>query len=424
MTQTATAAGREKIILVGLEHDGVSRWDLEDSMEELSQLADTAGAEVAGRVVQRLERPTAPFYIGRGKAEEVARDSKSKGAASVVFDDELSPAQSRNLEEAMGCKVIDRTQLILDIFASRARTREGRLQIELAQLQYLLPRLTRMWTHLSRQTGGIGTRGPGETQLEVDRRRVQDRIARLERDLAEVRKNRGVQREGRMRHNWPCASLVGYTNAGKSSLLNRLTGAGVPADDRLFETLDPTTRHIVLPNHQKVLLTDTVGFIRKLPHTLIESFKSTLEEVAFANLLLHVVDLSHPKHLEHIAAVDAVLAELGAQGKQTIMVFNKCDALPDPGLAGSQLARFPGSVAVSAGTGAGFAQLIEEIQVRLAAWRMRGRYRIPLSEPALLAEIHRVGHVLDIAYENDFAFVAAHIPPELAGRLSAHEAAP
>lgn len=424
MTQTATAAGRERIILVGLEHDGVSRWDLEDSMEELAQLADTAGAEVAGRVVQRLDRPTAPFYIGRGKAEEVARDSKSKGAASVVFDDELSPAQSRNLEEAMHCKVIDRTQLILDIFASRARTREGRLQIELAQLQYLLPRLTRMWTHLSRQTGGIGTRGPGETQLEVDRRRVQDRIARLERDLAEVRKNRGVQREGRMRHNWPCASLVGYTNAGKSSLLNRLNGAGVPADDRLFETLDPTTRHIVLPNHQKVLLTDTVGFIRKLPHTLIESFKSTLEEVSFANLLLHVVDLSHPRHLEHIAAVDAVLSELGAQGKQTIMVFNKCDALADPGLAESQLARFPGSVAVSARTGAGFGQLIEEIQVRLAAWRMRGRYRIPLSEPALLAEIHRVGHVLDIAYENDFALVTAHIPPELAGRLSPHEAAP
>jgi GTP-binding protein HflX len=415
------AAGREKIILVGLEREGVSRWDLEDSMEELVQLADTAGAEVVGRVVQRLERPTAPFYIGSGKALEVARDSRQKGATSVVFDDELTPAQSRNLEEATACKVIDRTQLILDIFASRARTREGRLQIELAQLQYLLPRLTRMWTHLSRQTGGIGTRGPGETQLEVDRRRVQDRIARLERDLAEVRKNRGVQREGRMRHNWPCASLVGYTNAGKSSLLNRLTGAGVAAEDRLFETLDPTTRHIVLPNHQKVLLTDTVGFIRKLPHTLIESFKSTLEEVSLAHLLLHVVDISHPRHTEQIESVNAVLAELGAEGKQTIMVFNKCD-LAGEGAAEGMLARYPGSVAVSARTGEGFDALIEEIQVRLAAWRMRGRYRIPLQQQALIAEIHRVGHVLDISYENDFAVLMAHIPPELAGRLAAHEA--
>jgi GTP-binding protein HflX len=340
----------------------------------------------------------------------------------VIFDDELSPAQSRNLEEITHRKVIDRSQLILDIFAARARTREGRLQIELAQLQYLLPRLTGMWSHLSRQTGGIGTRGPGETQLEVDRRRVQDRIARLERELAEVRKHRGIQREGRLRHNWPFISLVGYTNAGKSSLLNRLTGATVEARDRLFETLDPTTRQLTLPNHQKVLLTDTVGFIRKLPHTLIESFKATLEEVQLANLLLHVVDLSHPRHAEQIEAVDAVLGELDAKGKQTIMVFNKCDLVTDPEIVQANLARHPGSVAVSARTGDGMAQLIEELEIRLAAWRMQGRFEIPLTEQALLAEIHRVGHVLDLKYGEATAMITAHIPPELIGRLSKYDA--
>jgi GTP-binding protein HflX len=324
----------------------------------------------------------------------------------------------------MNRKVIDRTQLILDIFASRARTSEGRLQIELAQLQYLLPRLTGMWSHLSRQTGGIGTRGPGETQLEVDRRRVQDRIARLERDLAEVRKHRGIQREGRLRHNWPFVSLVGYTNAGKSSLLNRLTGSTVEARNRLFETLDPTTRQITLPNHQKVLLTDTVGFIRKLPHTLIESFKATLDEVQLANLLIHVVDLSHPRHVDQIEAVDAVLGELDAHGKQTIIVFNKCDLVADPEIVQANLARHPGSVAVSAFTGEGIPKLIKELEVRLAAWRMQGRFEIPLSEQALLAELHRVGHVLNLKYGETTAMIVAHIPPELIGRLSKYNAGP
>ena len=412
----------ERVILVGLEHEGVSRWDLQDSLEELRLLADTAGAKVVESVIQRLDKPTAPFYIGKGKAEEIAKSSKEKHATSVIFDDELSPAQSRNLEEITHRKVIDRSQLILDIFAARARTREGRLQIELAQLQYLLPRLTGMWSHLSRQSGGIGTRGPGETQLEVDRRRVQDRIARLERELAEVRKHRGIQREGRLRYNWPFISLVGYTNAGKSSLLNRLTGATVEARDRLFETLDPTTRQLTLPNHQKVLLTDTVGFIRKLPHTLIESFKATLEEVQLANLLLHVVDLSHPRHAEQIEAVDAVLGELDAKGKQTIMIFNKCDLVTDPEIVQANLARHPGSVAVSARTGEGMAQLIEELEIRLAAWRMQGRFEIPLTEQALLAEIHRVGHVLDLKYGEATAMITAHIPPELIGRLSKYDA--
>jgi GTP-binding protein HflX len=412
----------EKAILVGLEKQGVSRWDLEDSLKELRQLAATAGAEVVDTVIQKLEKPTAPFYIGKGKASEVARQCGAKQATSVIFDDELSPAQGRNLEDLMSRKVLDRTQLILDIFAQRARTKEGRLQIELAQLQYLLPRLTRMWTHLSRQTGGIGTRGPGETQLEVDRRRVQERISRLERDLREVRKNRNVQREGRLRHHWPVIALVGYTNAGKSSLLNRLTGSDVHAEDKLFATLNPTTRQLVLPNKQKTLLTDTVGFIRKLPHTVIESFKATLEEVALADLLMHVVDLSHPHFREQMAAVDRTIAELNAHGKQTILVFNKIDAVSDPAIVQSTLDHHPGSVALSARTGEGMSDLIEELELRLGAWRMRVEFRIPNSESAALAELHRVGHVLSLRYDGDDALVTAHVPPECKARFAAFEA--
>ena len=420
MTTTSPSTS-ETTMLVGLEHSGISRWDVEDSLSELRQLAATAGANVVATIIQRLDRPTAPYYIGKGKAEEIAKHCEEHGITSLIFDDELSPAQGRNLELLTSRKVIDRTQLILDIFAQRARTKEGRLQIELAQLQYLLPRLTRMWTHLSRQSGGIGTRGPGETQLEVDRRRVQERIARLERDLKEVRKNRGVQREGRLRKNWPVASLVGYTNAGKSSLLNRLTGAGVLAMDKLFATLDPTTRQVTLPNHQKILLTDTVGFIRKLPHTVIESFKATLEEVRLSDLLIHIVDLSHPQYHEQMAAVDSALAELDASGKQTIIVFNKTDLVPDKEIVVNQLARHPGSVAISARTGDGITSLIEELEVRLAAWRLRGEYCIPSNESALLAEIHRAGHVLDIRYEGDNAILQAHVPPELSARLAPYE---
>ncbi|MFZ4683572.1 MAG: GTPase HflX, partial [Terrimicrobiaceae bacterium] len=408
-------------ILVGLEHDGVTRWDVEDSLDELRQLAATAGAQVVDTIVQKLDKPTAPYYIGKGKAEEVARQCAEKQATSLIFDDELSPAQGRNLEELTGRKVLDRTQLILDIFASRARTREGRLQIELAQLHYLLPRLTRMWTHLSRQTGGIGTRGPGETQLEVDRRRVQERIARLERDLREVRKHRTIQREGRLRRNWPVASLVGYTNAGKSSLLNRLTGAGVLAEDKLFATLDPTTRQLILPNKQHVLLTDTVGFIRKLPHTVIESFKATLEEVRLADLLIHIVDLSHPQYHEQMSAVQETIAELDAQGKQTLIVFNKTDRIADREIIANQLHHHPGSVAISARTGEGMEVFFQELELCLGAWRMKARLRIPNGESALLAEIHRAGHVLDVTYEGDTVLVTAHVPPGLKSKLAPYE---
>ncbi|PYI74569.1 MAG: GTPase HflX, partial [Verrucomicrobia bacterium] len=403
MIETRPQKTQERALLIGLEKKGVSKWDLHDSLEELRELANSAGAEVVDTVTQKLQKPTAPYYIGRGKAESIKESCQDQQVTSVIFDDELSPAQGRNLENLFARKVLDRTQLILDIFAQRARSREGRLQIELAQLQYLLPRLTRMWHHLSRQTGGIGTRGPGETQLEVDRRRVQERIARLERELEAVRKTRAIQREGRKRRQWPVAAVVGYTNAGKSTLLNLLTGADVVTEDKLFATLDPTTRSFVLPNKQRVLLTDTVGFLRKLPHTLIESFKATLEEVREADLLLHVADLSHPRLDEQMAAVDAVIKELEAYGKQTLIVFNKIDNLPNRELAESYLKRFSGSVAISARTGDGVNDLVQALEHTLSSWRLRSRFRIPANQSALIAEIHRVGHVLELRYDGNDA---------------------
>ena len=408
----------EKTILVGLEHDGVTKWDLEESLNELRELAATAGATVVDIVTQKLPHPTAPYYIGKGKAEEVAVLCTETGAGSIIFDDELSPAQGRNLETITSKKILDRTQLILDIFARRARSREGRLQIELAQLQYLLPRLTRMWTHLSRQTGGIGTRGPGETQLEVDRRRVQERIARLQKDLEEVRKHRAIQREGRARHQWPVVAIVGYTNAGKSSLLNRLTKAGVLAEDKLFATLDPTTRQFVLPNKLKVLFTDTVGFIRKLPTTVIESFKATLEELKSADLLVHVVDLSHPQWEEHIVATEEVIRELEADGKHTLIVFNKIDRLANAEAVDAALARHPHSVAISVKTGESLEQFVDELQNQLSAWRLRQKFRIPQADSAALAELHQAGHVVEIAYDGDDALVTAHIPPALEAKFA------
>ncbi len=418
MIETRPHNIQERALLIGLEKNGVSKWDLRDSLEELRELATSAGAEVVDTVTQKLARPTAPYYIGRGKAELIKESIQDRQVTSIIFDDELSPAQGRNLENLLARKVLDRTQLILDIFAQRARSREGRLQIELAQLQYLLPRLTRMWHHLSRQTGGIGTRGPGETQLEVDRRRVQERIARLEHDLEAVRKTRTVQRQGRKRHQWPVAAVVGYTNAGKSTLLNLLTGADLVAEDKLFATLDPTTRSFALPNKQRLLLTDTVGFLRKLPHTLIESFKATLEEVHEADLLVHVVDLSHARVDDQMEAVDNVIKELDAYGKQTLVVFNKIDNLTNRGLIESYGQRFPGSVAISARTGEGMADLVRALQDALASWRLQSRFVIPSHESALIAEIHRVGHVLELRYEENDAIIVAHVPPQLQQRLS------
>ena len=306
------------------------------------------GATVTGRFLVRQQKIKAGHYIGTGKAEEISDWIKENRVSMVVFDDDLSPAQGRNLENVFEVRVLDRTQLILDIFAQRAQTKEGCLQVELAQHQYLLPRLRRMWTHLERQKGGIGLRGPGETQLEMDRRRIEDLIRTLKRDLELVRTRRAEQRRGRKRHGWALVSIVGYTNAGKSTLLNRLSGADIFAEDQLFATLDPTTRQVELPNHEPMLMTDTVGFIQKLPHHLVESFKATLEEVVEADLLVHVVDASHPQVDMQIEAVHTVLDEIGGLEKPMLYVFNKIDNEKGHNAAKRLARQYPRSVAVSA----------------------------------------------------------------------------
>ncbi len=387
-------------------------WEVRDSLDELAELAATAGAKVVGDGTQRLEAPVAATFIGCGKADEFARHCQSREVDTVIFDDDLSPAQSRNLETVFQCKVLDRTVLILDIFARRARTREGKLQVELAQLAHLLPRLTRYWSHLSRQKGGIGMRGgEGESQLETDRRRVQERIDKIGEELVLVRRHRATQRAGRQRQLWPLASIVGYTNAGKSTLLNTLTGAEVLEEDKLFATLDPTTRRLRLPTNQNVLLTDTVGFIRKLPHRLVEAFKATLEEVVQADLLLHVVDVSHPLATDQIRAVNAVLEDIGAAGKPTLMVFNKIDRLENGEVVGRFLEQYPNSVAVSAATGEGLPALSSELGSQLRPSREFVELNVPHSEPAVIARLHAVGQVVERDYNGDVARFKARIPP-------------
>ncbi len=398
---------------MGVELKSRNNRELDESLAELSALAASAGGQVAGEGIQKLVAPCARTYIGKGKAEEFAARCQEADVDTVIFDDELSPAQSRSLEKIFNCKVLDRTALILDIFAQRARTREGKLQIELAQLQHLLPRLTRFWGHLSRQKGGIGMRsGEGETQLETDRRRVQDRIAKIERELEVVRRQRSIQRSARQRNHWALASIVGYTNAGKSTLLNKLTGAAVLVEDKLFATLDPTTRRLRLPTNQNVLLTDTVGFIRKLPHTLVEAFKATLEEVAQADLLLHVVDVSHPQAEEQIASVNVVLEEIGAAGKPTLMVLNKMDQLNGSrDMVGRFLERYPGAVTISAATGEGVTALMAELSSQLRPIREFLELSIPHEAAGVIARLHEVGQVIERDYSGSMARFKARIPP-------------
>jgi len=402
----------ERVFLVGVELKTHTGGSTRETLDELAELVETAGGVVTGEGVQKLETPNAGTYIGKGKADDFAAWCKGNQVDTIVFDDELTPAQSRNLEKIFECKVLDRTALILDIFAQRARTREGKLQIELAQLEHLLPRLTRYWTHLSRQKGGIGMRGgEGESQLEVDRRKTQERITKITGELQIVRRQRSTQRLSRLRQQWPLASIVGYTNAGKSTLLNHLTGAAAFAEDKLFATLDPTTRRLRLPTNQNVLLTDTVGFIRKLPHDLVEAFKATLEEVVQADLLLHVVDASHPQAEEHIEAVNSVLAEIGAGGKPVLMVLNKVDLIPAGGVLSRFLERHPHAVIISARTGEGIPELMAELGSALRPIREFLELAVPHERSDVIARMHEVGQVVERDYEGEFARFKVRIPP-------------
>ena len=383
---------KEKIVLVGVLFPGDTFDELERQLDELAELVKTAGAEVRGRVVQRRDRPDPATFVGSGKADELRELCLEVDADTVVFEHALSPAQQRNLEAILGRTAIDRTAVILDIFAQNARTPEGKAQVELALLEYRLPRLRRAGGSLSQQAGGIGTRGPGETQLEVDRRRLVQRIHRIKAELREVDRTRRVQRQGRARGRHREVTLVGYTNAGKSSMLNALTGAGVLAESRLFATLDPRTRQLALPGGETVLATDTVGFISNLPHELVEAFMSTLDSVRLADLLVHVVDGASEHAEEQIGAVRAVLEQIGAAEVPELLVFNKCDLAE--GRARELVARHPGSVWCSATTGENLPAVVGAIAAGLRAHDRAVTLRLPFERGDLVAAVHREGEVL------------------------------
>ena len=402
-------------------------------MAELERLADTAGAVIVGKFIQRREKPDAAFFLGRGKVAEIAMEVQNRDATLLILDDELTPSQQHNLEQMLGIKVIDRTALILDIFAQRARTREGKLQVELAQLQYNLPRLGGQGLVLSRLGGGIGTRGPGETKLEVDRRRIYARIHDLEAQIDAVQKNRHLHRRRRKLSRIPLVALVGYTNAGKSTLLNRLTGSEVFAEDKLFATLDPTTRHLVLPEKQEILLTDTVGFIQKLPHTLVKAFRATLEEVQEADLLLHVVDCSNENYEQQIESVVEVLKELDAVDKPTLYVFNKADRfeVPNaaPGQAGKGLTPAQEAmmlhgregICVSARTGANLLELQQLIEHFFMEQQVQMELLIPFAQGRLLTELHELHAVRETDYCETGTRVKVSLPASKRARFEPYE---
>ena len=414
---------RETAILVGLAADIMDEAErsTDESMDELEALVQTAGGSVKGRILQNKKTPDPRTFIGEGKVQELKELIEAEECDLAVFDNELSPSQTRALEDDLGVHVIDRAQLILDIFAQRARTREGRLQVELAQYKYMLPRLTGMWTHLVRQTasGGsspIGTRGPGETQLETDRRHIRRKIQKLEEELSDVRRVRDTQRRKREKNNIAVVALVGYTNAGKSTLLNRLTDSDIPANDRLFDTLDTTTRRLLLAPGQEVLLSDTVGFIRKLPHHLIEAFKATLEELKYADVLLHVIDVSNPEYELQTEVVRRLIDELGASSTPVIDVYNKADACPVP----SMIPRGDTAVAISAKTGEGTDVLTEKIAEILGRGKKRVSLKIPYSDAGLADLLHSQAEITELEYREDCIQVEAVIKPELWGRVRAY----
>ena len=410
----------DRAVLVGAPERDLDSRLADEHLEELARLTDTAGGAVVGALQQRLPHPNPRFYIGEGKAQELKEMVGSRGGNLVIFDEELSPAQGKNLEDLLGVRVMDRSELILDIFATRARSREARLQVELAQLEYLLPRLRRMWSHLSRIRGGIGLRGPGETQLETDRRLIGARIADLREKLREVARAREQQRKARQGQFR--AALVGYTNAGKSSLLQSLSGADLFVEDRLFATLDSATRTVELGSGFAVLVTDTVGFIRKLPHHLVASFRSTLEEAREADVLLHVVDSAHPDWEEQHQVVNEVLEELGLEDAERILVFNKVDRLThaeEEGLRERIRALDPHpAVFVSAHHGDSLDALRETLKARARARLAHVVVRFPAADGEILAALHREGEVLERAEENGALAVTVRLPRALLGRLA------
>jgi len=412
---------REPAVLVGVVLRGHDSREAEASLVELERLADTAGADAVASLLQRRETPDPATYIGGGKASEVKQTAGSHAATLVMFDDDLSPAQQRNLEELIERRVVDRTTLILDIFAQRASSAEGKVQVELAQLRYQLPRLRGKWTYFSRvggKAGGasIGTRGPGETQLEVDRRRVRARITRLERELAHLDRGRVTKRKARAESGLVRLALVGYTNAGKSTVLNALTRAGVLAENRLFSTLDPTTRRLGLPSGQPVLLSDTVGFVRKLPHHLVEAFKSTLEEVVEADLLLHVVDATAIEPAAEVDAVREVLADIGARSVPELLVLNKVDEVA-PGDVDRLKAATGAAVAISARQRTGIDELLATIERRLQSLLVELEIRVPFSRGDVVSHAYAEGEVLEVRHEADGTFLRLHLPPAAAGRF-------
>ena len=407
---------RDYAVLVGLRSPvlGADSAD-EESLAELGALVETAGGEPVGTILQSREKPDPHSFIGEGKVEEVRRMVDNSDATMVIFDNDLSPSQIRVLTELCGVQVLDRSGLILDIFAQRAKTKEGCLQVELAQYQYLLPRLIGMWSHLERQggTGGspIGTKGPGETQLETDRRHIRRKIDKLKEELEEVRRVRSTQRQRRMKNEIPVVAIVGYTNAGKSTMLNAITGAGIPANDRLFDTLDTTTRLLTVSDTLEVVISDTVGFIRKLPHQLVEAFKATLEELEYADLLLHVIDVSNPEWREQARIVDELIRELGAESIPCIRVYNKCDVAFT-----AQQEREADAVYISAKTGEGIPALLEAVDKKLDKGTKRVVIHLPYDRTGLLDGLYREAKVENVAY-GETVDVTAVCTPRIMGQL-------
>lgn len=414
--QTGTASLQvmsERAILIGMEWGrNDSLWTVDDSLEELKQLADTAGATVIKKFIQKRPKPDPAFFIGRGKVQELALYAQQENIDLCIFDDELSPAQQRNIESVMGIRILDRTALILDIFAQRARTNEGKLQVELAQLQYTLPRIMGKGLMLSRLGGGIGTRGPGETKLEVDRRRIRDRIAFIKGQIEKVKAVRSLHRSKRKKNNVFEVSLVGYTNAGKSTLLNTLTNSDIYAKDQLFATLDPTTRQLTLPNKQEIIITDTVGFIQRLPHQLIAAFRSTLEVVTEADLLVHVIDVSHELYKEQAAAVHEVLKEIGAETKPVITVYNKIDKLPPDSKLADRLALEEDTVCISAAKKLNLETLQQMIETHLKSKAVEVTLCIPYAETAKAAQLHETANVLEQEYTENGTVMKVILPVE------------